>query len=219
MSRLCPQYVQPMSRLCPCPMYDQILPSISNFCPCQIQYLSFWANICPQFGLLGYQNWWKICRTKSSQTLDMTIYAFTIWLPCKWTKLGQSMDSGPHGPHRPQPTHSCLPHPQSLSLYKISRLVTSHTWPAHHPPNPCSESSCTFSHKLILICSLWPNFVFTMSTVCLSGHGMDSGWAVGGLWVGRRRWAQGPFLGLPKAGHKLDMYLTFVQNLAQQGIL
>ena len=94
MSRLCPQYVQPVSRVCPCPMNDQYLPSISNFCPCQIQYLSLWSNLCPQFGLLGYQNWWKICRTKSSQTLDMTIYAFTIWLPCKWTKLGQSLDSG-----------------------------------------------------------------------------------------------------------------------------
>ena len=94
MSSLCPQYVQPMSRLCPCPIYDQYLPSISNFCPWQIQYLSFWSNICPQFALLCNQNWWKICKTRSSQTLDMTNHAFTTWSPCKRTKLGQSLDSG-----------------------------------------------------------------------------------------------------------------------------
>ena len=92
MSRLCPQYVQLMSRLCPCLMYDQYLPSISNFCPNQIQYLSFWSNICPQFVLLGNHNWWKICKTKSSQTLDKPIYTFTIWSPCRWTKLGPSLD-------------------------------------------------------------------------------------------------------------------------------
>ena len=92
MSRLCPQYVQPVSRLCPCLMFDQYLPSISNFCPRQIQCLSFWSNICPQFVLLGNQNWWKICTTKSSQSLDIAIFTFTLWSPCYWTKLGQSLD-------------------------------------------------------------------------------------------------------------------------------
>ena len=57
MSRLCPQYVQPVSRLCPCLMFDQYLPSISNFCPHKIQYFSFWSNICPQFVLPGNQIW------------------------------------------------------------------------------------------------------------------------------------------------------------------
>ena len=32
MSRLCPTYVQLMTRLCPCPTYDQHLSSKSNFC-------------------------------------------------------------------------------------------------------------------------------------------------------------------------------------------
>ena len=47
---------------------------------------------------------------------------------------------------------------------------------------------------------------------------VGSGWAAGnGPKAGQ--WAQGPFLGLPKAGHQLDMCLIFVQHLSQQGIL
>ena len=69
----------------------------------------------------------------------------------------------------------------------------------------------------------------------------DGGEGVGGLWMGpdgpgwahgwvgwaktgpdepkAGQWAQGPFLGLPKAGHTLDMCLVFVQNSSKQGIL
>ena len=47
---------------------------------------------------------------------------------------------------------------------------------------------------------------------------VGSGWAAGnGPKAGQ--WAQGPFLGLPKAGHKLDMCLILVQNQSINGRL
>ena len=56
MSRLCLQYIQPMSRLCPCPTYDKYMSSKSNFYPTQIQFMSFKPNVCPQFVLHFNEN-------------------------------------------------------------------------------------------------------------------------------------------------------------------
>ena len=42
-SRFCPTYVQPMSRLCPCPICDQHLSAKSNLWLYQIQCLSCWS--------------------------------------------------------------------------------------------------------------------------------------------------------------------------------
>ena len=38
-SRICPPFVQTLSRLWPCPMYDYYMSSKSNVCPRQIQFL------------------------------------------------------------------------------------------------------------------------------------------------------------------------------------
>ena len=48
-SRVCPTYIQLISRICPCPVFAQFLTWKSNFCPQQIQYLSSWSNKCPSF--------------------------------------------------------------------------------------------------------------------------------------------------------------------------
>ena len=52
-----------------------------------------------------------------------------------------------------------------------------------------------------------------MSIVCIHGSQVCYGWAPDGPQ------AMGPFLGLPKAGRKLDMCQIFVQNLSKQGIM
>ena len=127
----------------------------------------------------------------------MTIYSFTIWSPCKWTKHGQSLDSG-----KSIVCPSFVPEPFSfqnvsvsqfsllghiLEKYQTHNQLMSSFWPLslaarlqpRHGPFQAhlDKLSDNGGAEIVQFC---PTLVHAMSTVCLSEHGTDHGWAVDG---------------------------------------
>ena len=93
-SRICPTYVQVMTKIWLCLTFVQALSHISNFCPLFDITGTYKSNLCPVFVPNIDQNSSANCWTPSGHIMECHNFSCTTWSPCIWTKNGQTLDIG-----------------------------------------------------------------------------------------------------------------------------
>ena len=162
MSRLCPTYVPPMTRVCPCPICDQHLSSKSSLWLHQIQCLSCWSNLCPQFVISLWTNWQENMVDKTRTKIGLHHFSIchlvTLYLDKSWTFSGllegQSLTNF-------CPNTSC---PTYVRLLSIPRNVflAHRPWPTH---------SLTLHVVLHMVLLLQASFcLFVQFHICAFGY-------------------------------------------------